>query len=109
MPMLPSQQNPSRFDLQQAEIYDTDLVPAIVAPATDVLFTYIEPKAGERVLDVASCTSVVSRHLATWVGTKASVTGLDITAHAKCLHRQVRRSSGLQATFMCCPSMTSSG
>lgn len=73
MPMLPSQQDPSRVDLQQGEICDTRLVSAIFTPITDVQLTYIEPKAGEYVVDDAGGTSVVSRHAAAWVGIRPAL------------------------------------
>ena len=92
MPMLPSQQNPSRVGLQQPEIYDTHLVPAMFTPASDVLLTYIGTNAGECVLNAARGTRLVSRRAAARVGTTGSVTGFDINSAMVAVVRRIPSS-----------------
>jgi ubiquinone/menaquinone biosynthesis C-methylase UbiE len=92
--MIPSQQNPSPSNLEQAEIYDAYLVPAIFAAAAGVLLAYVEPKTGERVLDVGCGTGVVARHAAARVGNQGSVTGLDIDPYMLAVARQIPPPTG---------------
>jgi ubiquinone/menaquinone biosynthesis C-methylase UbiE len=87
-------QNPSPYNRDQAQIYDTFLVPAIFAAATDVLLSYAGPKAGERVLDVACGTGVVARHAAAQVGNRGSVTGLDNNREMLDVARQIPPPTG---------------
>jgi SAM-dependent methyltransferase len=61
------------------ELYEQQLVPALFSPAAKVLLDYAKPQKGERVLDVACGTGIVSRQVAPMVGVEGSVTGLDIT------------------------------
>lgn len=61
-----------------AENYQRFFVPAIGAPVADDLIAIADIQPGERVLDVACGTGVVTRLAAARVGAAGSVTGLDI-------------------------------
>src|SRR5688572_7310486 len=63
-----------------AEIYDTMLVPAMFAPWAPVLIDTAAVRPGERVIDIACGTGVVTRLAATRVGRSGRVVGLDINA-----------------------------
>ena len=60
------------------EIYERHMVPAIVARWTPQLVEILNLRAGERVLDVACGTGVVTRELPARVGQAGRVVGLDV-------------------------------
>ncbi len=59
--------------------YETNLVPAMFLPWSQELFNRAAPKPGDRVLDVACGTGIISRQVAPLVSTNGSVTGLDVS------------------------------
>lgn len=60
------------------EIYEQHMVPAIVARWTPALVEVMGLRTGERVLDVACGTGVVTRQLPSRVGQTGRVVGLDV-------------------------------
>ena len=62
------------------EVYQKHLVPGIFGPWAPILVDLADVKAGQRVLDVACGTGVVSRASASKVGAGGKVVGLDINA-----------------------------
>lgn len=73
-----SPEGPS-YEGTPAENYQRFFVPAIGAPVADDLIATADLQPGERVLDVACGTGIVTRLASARVGTAGSVTGLDIT------------------------------
>ena len=63
-----------------AETYEQHFVPAIGRPIAQDLIEVAALREGERVLDVACGTGVVTRLAAELVGDAGSVTGLDVDA-----------------------------
>ena len=62
-----------------AEVYEQYFGPALFSPWARVLLEYAAPQPGERVLDVACGTGIVTRRVAPMVGAAGKVVGLDIS------------------------------
>ena len=58
--------------------YECYLVPAQFAPCASQLLDLVEPRSGERVLDVACGTGIVARQAAARVGAGGTVAGADL-------------------------------
>src|SRR5687768_3660309 len=84
-----------QIDTAPAQAYETHLVPAIFKPHTEVTVGLAALQPGERVLDVACGTGVVSRAALGAVGPTGSVTGIDINPAMV----EVARSLAPDATF----------
>jgi ubiquinone/menaquinone biosynthesis C-methylase UbiE len=61
-----------------AETYERALVPAVFATWAPLVVALADPRPGERVLDVACGTGVVTRLVAQRVGRTGKVVGLDL-------------------------------
>jgi SAM-dependent methyltransferase len=61
-----------------AETYEHALVPAVFAPWAPLIVALADPRPGDRVLDIACGTGVVTRLAAQQVGRAGKVTGLDL-------------------------------
>jgi SAM-dependent methyltransferase len=61
-----------------AETYERALVPAVFAPWAPLVVALADPRPGDRVLDIACGTGVVTRLAAQQVGRTGNVIGLDL-------------------------------
>ena len=92
--MTPSQQHFSeRYGGNAAENYERFFVPAIGAPLAVDLLALVALRPGERVLDVACGTGVVTRLAAQQVGDTGIVAGLDINPAMLAVARAIAPAS----------------
>lgn len=83
-----------------AETYESYMVPTLFAPWATRLVDVADPKAGERVLDVACGTGVVARTVARRVGRSGSVVGLDVNPTMLEVARDAAESESLDIEWM---------
>ena len=82
-----------------AEIYERHMVPAIFGPWAEDLVALATPKPGERVLDVACGTGVVTRLVAQCVGPSGNVVGFDLNPGMLTVARGVPLPSGARVEW----------
>lgn len=63
-----------------AESYERFQVPIIIGPLTRIFLAHVPIEPGQRLLDVACGTGIIAREAAYMVGTKGSITGVDLNA-----------------------------
>src|SRR6185436_2375941 len=63
--------------LDAADAYDRLIVPALTGPWAPKVAAAARIAAGQRVLDVACGTGVLTRHVASIVGRSGTITGID--------------------------------
>jgi ubiquinone/menaquinone biosynthesis C-methylase UbiE len=61
-----------------AEVYEQELVPAVFSPWAPLVIDLAHPLTGDRVLDVACGTGIVTRLVANRVGLSGAVVGVDL-------------------------------
>jgi ubiquinone/menaquinone biosynthesis C-methylase UbiE len=81
-------------DLEAARVYEEYLGRAIADPFTRILLEFAKPKAGEKVLDLATGTGSVAREAAARVGSAGHVVALDINPSMIAVGRSIPRSAG---------------
>src|SRR5439155_25324453 len=62
------------------EVYERELVPAVFGVWAPILVELAQPRAGERVIDVACGTGIVARLAAARVGPTGAAVGVDLNA-----------------------------
>jgi ubiquinone/menaquinone biosynthesis C-methylase UbiE len=82
-----------------AESYESYMVPALFAPWAEYLVQTLNPRPGERVLDVACGTGIVARQAATDVGAAGRVVGLDLNPLMLEVARATAAREGLSIEF----------
>ena len=82
------------FTSSAAENYQRDFVPAIATPVSRDLLGAANLQPGERVLDVACGTGVISRLAAERVGPTGAVTGIDIASDMIAVAKTVAAPGG---------------
>jgi len=90
-----SQREQWHLDGNPDELYERYLVPAKFGPWAADLVALGAPQPGERVLDVACGTGVVTRLLVPHVGVTGKVVGLDLNAGRLAVARSLSSASGM--------------
>ena len=76
------------------EVYERELVPAVFGVWAPILVELAQPRAGERVVDVACGTGIVARIAATRVGPTGAVVGIDLNPGMLSVARSCRQTRG---------------
>jgi ubiquinone/menaquinone biosynthesis C-methylase UbiE len=90
-----SQREQWHFDENPDELYERFLVPSKFGPWAAELVALGAPQPGERVLDVACGTGVVTRLVLPHVGDTGKVVGLDLSAGRLAVARSLTSDSGM--------------
>ena len=81
-------------DQNPAQLYEDFLVPGIHARWTPQFLDYVRPGPGDRVLDVACGTGIVTRNLAPEVGASGRVVGVDLNPDMLAVARDLPAPKG---------------
>jgi ubiquinone/menaquinone biosynthesis C-methylase UbiE len=76
-----------------AEIYHSHFVPALIGSWAPRVAALVQPLTGERILDMACGTGVLTRHVAKLVGPSGRVVGLDINPEMLIVARRATHES----------------
>lgn len=76
------------------EVYEACIVPTITGRWAPKTLALAEPRAGQRVLDVACGTGAVTRLAAKTIGEKGQVAGVDINPEMLAIARKTKRRRG---------------
>jgi ubiquinone/menaquinone biosynthesis C-methylase UbiE len=81
-----------------AEVYEKELVPVVFGPWAPLVIDLASPREGDRVLDVACGTGIVTRQVANRVGPSGAVVGVDLNSGmlkvARAAYSPASRSGG---------------
>ena len=80
--------------MNPAETYERYFVPAMFRPWADILLRHADPRARERLLDVACGTGIVARQAAPLVGSDGWVAALDMNPAMLAVARALSAPSG---------------
>lgn len=75
-------------------VYERELVPAVFGPWAPIRVDMAEPKVGERVIDIACGTGIVSRVSAAKVGPTGTVAGVDLNPGMLAVARALATTDG---------------
>lgn len=78
-----------------AETYESYMMPTLFGPWASRLVQSANPRPGERVLDVACGTGVVARQVASRIGPKGTIVGLDLNPKMLAVARTMAKRDGL--------------
>ena len=87
-------------DKNPAEVYEQYLGRSIADPFTRVLLQHVALKRGERVLDLASGTGSVARHVAPLIGTEGRLVALDVSPAMLAVGAAMPVSGGARIEWM---------
>ncbi len=82
-----------------AEAYEKVIAQHVFAPWTADLLQRAAPRKGDRVLDLACGTGIVTRSVAAMVGSEGSVVGLDISPDMLAVARRLAPTGGAPVEF----------
>lgn len=83
-----------------AESYERYFVPALFGPCATRLVELIQPRPGERVLDLACGTGIVARQVASRVAPNGTVSALDVNPHMLTVARAAAEAEGAKIAFL---------
>lgn len=86
--------SPQHAPTSPAELYQQFFGPALFAPWASVLVDRAAPQRGERVLDLACGTGIVTRQVAPAVGPGGTVVGVDLNADMLAVARRLPAPEG---------------
>jgi ubiquinone/menaquinone biosynthesis C-methylase UbiE len=78
-----------------AEGYESYMVPALFGPWATNLIQAADPRPGDRVLDVGCGTGIVARQVASRLGARGAVTGVDLSPNMLAVARATAAREGM--------------
>jgi hypothetical protein len=83
-----------------AEGYESYMVPTLFGPCARILIQAVDPKSGERVLDVGCGTGLVACEVASRLGATGALAGVDLSANMLAVARATRLTVILLSTLL---------